>query len=180
MKIICLPYLNPHFYLKPDTAILRNGRTFYTPDVCTRISGALALVVRIHRLGRHITQRFAHRYYSDTALGFCIYASDLLEQNQSQGFSWAPACALDYSAPFSECFRPISESNPTKELFAWELWNGSFTASIDQTISCISRHIFLRMGDLIWMELHTPLPLLPPTEIHALRDGQMELHFRVR
>jgi 2-keto-4-pentenoate hydratase/2-oxohepta-3-ene-1,7-dioic acid hydratase in catechol pathway len=180
MKIICLPYGNPHFYLKPDTAILRNGRTFYTPEVCAGISGALALVVRINRLGRHITPRFAYRYYSDTALGFCIYASDLLEQNRLHGFSWAPACALDYSAPFSECFSPVLESNPAQELFKWEQWSGSLTGSIDQIVSDISNYIFMRMGDLIWMELHAPLPLSAPLEVHASRNGKEELNFHVR
>lgn len=178
MKLICLPYQSPHFYLKPDTALLRNGHPFYMPDVCHRISGALALVVRINRLGRHIELRFAHRYYDETALGFCLYAADLLAQNC--GYPWAPACALDNSAPLSELFCPVGESVPELDVFAWEQWNGTITCSINQYIAEISRYIFLRMGDLIWFELHPPLPLSPPAEIHGLRNGQTVLRFSVR
>ena len=180
MKLICVPFQTPHFYLKPDTALLRNGHTFYIPDVCTRMSGALSIVVRINRLGRTITPRFAYRYYAETALGFCLYAADLLEQNCTDGFSFAPACALDYSPPLSECFTPVSKSNLLEDIFAWEDWRGHFTGSIEQTITHISRYIFLKMGDLIWMELHPPLPLSVPMEIHASRNGQEELCFTVR
>ena len=179
MKLICLPHQSLHFYLKPDTALLRNSRTFYIPDFCNRISGALALVVRINRLGRHINARFAHRYYRETTLGFSLYAADLLEQSRAEGASWSPACALDYSAPLSELFYPVAESDWSQELFGWEQWSGNFTGSIDQSIAHISRYIFLKMGDLIWLELHPPLPLFTSAEVHALRNGRMELNFKV-
>ena len=180
MKLICLPCQSPHFYLKPDTALLRNGRVFYLPDFCQRISGSLALVIKINRLGRHIAPRFAHRYYHETALGFCLYAADILEQNQRDGTSWAPACALDCSAPLSDIFAPVNESNPEQEVFAWEQWKGSLNTSIDQSIAHVSRYIFLRMGDLIWIELHPPLPLCPPSQIHASRNGALQLHFSLK
>ncbi|MCL1974473.1 MAG: fumarylacetoacetate hydrolase family protein [Bacteroidetes bacterium] len=173
MKLICLPVQSPHFYLKPDTALLRNGRCFYLPDHCPRISGSLALVVRITRLGRHIAPQFAPRYYHETALGFCLYATDLLEQNSAAGASWAPACALDYSAPLSDIFDPLQE----EEVFAWKEWQGGLNRSIDQSIADISRSISLRMGDLIWIELHPPTPLLVPSQIVASRNGALRLHF---
>ena len=180
MKLICLPHQSPHFYLKPDTALLRSGRTFYVPDFCAQISGALALVVRINRLGRHISPRFAHRYYHETTLGFCLYAADLLEQQRAQGAPWSPACTLDYSAPLSELFVPVAEATPESETYAWEAWSGRFTGSIDQIIAHLSLSIFLKMGDLIWLELHAPFPITPPTEIQAFRNGQEAVRFGVR
>ena len=180
MKLICIPFQSPNFYLKPETALLRNGRTFLIPDVCSRMSGSLAVVVRINRLGRHIAHRFAHRYYCDTALGFCLYAADILEQNSAQGASWAPACGLDYSAPLSDHFIPVSESNPLPDFCAWEQWAGNLNGSIDQAIAHVSCYIFLKMGDLIWLELHPPLPLCAPADIHASRNGKVELWFSVR
>ncbi|MCL2502274.1 MAG: fumarylacetoacetate hydrolase family protein [Bacteroidales bacterium] len=176
MKLICLPYQSPHFYLKPDTALLRNGRPFYVPDFCQSISGALALVVKINRLGRQIVPRFARRYYQETALGFCLYAADLLEQNRAAGVSCAPACALDYSAPLSDVFCPAGDS----DIFAWEQWAGNLNRSIDQSIADVSRYMFLKMGDLIWIELHPPLPLSVPSQIHATRNGQTQLRFSLR
>ena len=179
MKLICLPCQSPHFYLRPDTALMRNGRIFYIPDFCRQISGAMALVVRINRLGRQIAPRFAHRYYQETALGFCLYAADLLKQNQASGVSWTPACALDYSAPLSDFFSPASEYPPDQEVFAWEQWQGSLSDSIDQSVSHISHYISLRMGDLIWLELHPPILLSVPSQIHATRNGKVRLHFRL-
>ena len=180
MKLICIPHQSLHFYLKPDTALLRSGQTFYAPDFCAMMSGALALVIKINRLGRHISPRFAYRYYNSTTLGFCLYAANLLEKCRVEGTPWAPACALDYSAPLSDLFCPLSESDPQRETFTWELWSGAFTGSIDQAIAHISRFIFLKMGDLIWLELHPPLPLSAPCEVHALRNGMEQLCFSVR
>jgi len=180
MKLICFPFQSRHFYLKPETALLRNGRTFYTPENSSRIECALALVVKIDRLGRHIAPPFAHRYYHETALGFCLYAADILEECRMHGVSWASACALDYSAPLSERFTPLLQSERLQDLFAWEQWSGYFTESIDEAIAHLSRTIFLKMGDLIWFELHPPLLLSPPSQVHASRNGQIELHFGIR
>ena len=179
MKLICFPFCNLHFYLKPETAILRNGRTFYIPEHSKQMVGAMAIVVKIDRLGRSISTKFAHRYYHESALGFCLYAADILEECRSQGASWAPACALDYSAPLSDIFLPVSE-NLYKDIFCWEQWNGTLTRSIDETISHLSRFIFLKMGDLIWFELHEPLPISAPLEICATRNGFSDLKFSIR
>ena len=180
MKLICFPFQSHHFYLKPESAILRNGSSFYTPNQTSNIKGALALVVKIDRLGRHIIQKYAHRYYHETALGFCLYAADILEDNRSLGVSWAPACALDYSAPLSVFFPIVSHPNFMTDVYGWESWSGVLIESIDEVISFVSQSIFLKMGDLIWFELHPPLPIISPSVIHVTRNGEVELQFGVK
>ena len=72
MKIICIgrnyrdhiadfdggPLPGPLFFLKPDTALLRNNDPFYIPDFTQEVHYECELVVRIDRLARHIAPRF--------------------------------------------------------------------------------------------------------------------------
>ena len=52
----------PLWFLKPDTALLRNNDPFYVPDFSQEVHYECELVVRIDRVGKCIEERFAHRY----------------------------------------------------------------------------------------------------------------------
>ena len=67
----------PLFFLKPDTALLRNNDPFYIPDFTQEVHYECELVVRIDRLARHIAPRFAHRLYAEVGLGIDFTARDL-------------------------------------------------------------------------------------------------------
>ena len=185
MKIICFPYQSRHFYMRPDTAILRNGHTFYTPEQSASIAGSLALVVKINRLGRHIAPQYAGRYYHETALGFCLYAADILEQNRSKGVAWGEACSFDYSSPLSSSFRSLIQHPVSGTVFSWrsekQSWSETLPENpIDVVLSNLSQCIFLKMGDLIWIELHHPILISSGEEIYAYRNEIMELNFSVQ
>ena len=80
MKIICIgrnytdhaQELNnsipkePLFFLKPDTAIQPKGHPFFIPDFSSDIHYEVELVIKINRIGKHIEEKFAHKYYSLT------------------------------------------------------------------------------------------------------------------
>ena len=59
----------PVFFLKPDTALLRNNDPFYIPSFSQEVHYECELVVRINRVGKCIEERFAHRYYDEVGLG---------------------------------------------------------------------------------------------------------------
>ena len=78
MKIICVGWnyplhnkemnksledKDPIIFLKPDTAILKDGKPFFLPDFSQNMEYETELVVRICRLGRNISTKFAPRYY---------------------------------------------------------------------------------------------------------------------
>ena len=55
----------PIWFLKPDTALLRNNDPFYIPAFSHEVHYECELVVRIDRVGRSIAEKFAHRYYRE-------------------------------------------------------------------------------------------------------------------
>ena len=82
---------SPVIFMKPDSAILRNRRPFFLPDHLGRVDYETELVVRINRLGKSISARFADRYIDAVTLGIdfkpgfyeveCRYYADDASQN---------------------------------------------------------------------------------------------------
>ena len=79
----CSP--EPIWFLKPDTALLRNNDPFYIPAFRRRCITSASLVVRIDRVGKGIAERFAHRYYKEVGLGIDFTARDLQRQAAAEG-----------------------------------------------------------------------------------------------
>ena len=69
----------PVFFLKPDTAISPKGHPFFIPDFSNNVHYEVELVIRINRLGKHIEEKFAHKYYDQIGLGIDFVNSDNLE-----------------------------------------------------------------------------------------------------
>lgn len=67
----------PVIFLKPDSAILKDGKPFFIPDFSNEVHYETEVVVRICRLGKNIAPRFAHRYYDAVTVGIDFTARDL-------------------------------------------------------------------------------------------------------
>ena len=78
----------PAWFLKPDTALLRNNDPFYIPAFSQEVHYECELVVRINRVGKGIAERFAHRYYDQVGLGIDFTARDLQRQAIAEGLPW--------------------------------------------------------------------------------------------
>ncbi len=173
MKIICIgrnyvehaQELNnevpdtPLFFMKPETAILRPGNDFFYPDFSKSIHYEAELVVRINKVGRHIQESFAHKYYNEIGLGIDFTARDLQSQLKAKGHPWEAAKAFDHSAaighfahkdsviqadgsiPFSLKINDEVRQQSTSKLMIF---------SIDYIIAYVSRFVSLKIGDLIF------------------------------
>ena len=123
MKIICIGrnYLNhvkelgndlpdePLFFLKPDTSIQPKGHPFFIPHFSEDIHYETELVVRINKTGKHIEERFAHKYYSQIGLGIDFTARDIQQECKQKGLPWEKAKGFDGSAQISKSFIEKSE-----------------------------------------------------------------------
>lgn len=148
----------PIIFLKPDTCLLRNNQPFFYPSFTNNLQYELEVVVRICRLGRNISERFAHRYYKELALGIDFTARDLQLRCKEKGLPWEVAKAFDGSAPISQFVPMESLPNPNSIDF-WLEKNGELVQRgrtsdmifpVDYLISYISRFITLKTGDLIY------------------------------
>ena len=118
MKIICIGrnYLqhinelnnkkpeNPLFFLKPETAIQPKGHPFFIPDYSNDIHYEIELVLKINKVGKHIEEQFAHKYFSEIGIGIDFTARDIQEKCKKEGLPWEPAKGFDGSAQISTKF----------------------------------------------------------------------------
>jgi 2-keto-4-pentenoate hydratase/2-oxohepta-3-ene-1,7-dioic acid hydratase in catechol pathway len=150
---------NPVFFLKPETALLRNNQPFYYPDFTENLHYETELVLRICRVGRSIPEQFASRYISEIGLGIDFTARDIQDECKKKGLPWEIAKGFDYSAPVSPCFIPFEEFkdinniNFRLELDGKTVQNGNsadLIFSFNRIISYVSRFITLKIGDLIF------------------------------
>jgi 2-keto-4-pentenoate hydratase/2-oxohepta-3-ene-1,7-dioic acid hydratase in catechol pathway len=172
MKIICIGrnYIdhakemnspipeNPVFFFKPDTCLVRNNQPFFYPNFSQNIHYELEIVIKICRLGRNISEKFAHRYYKELALGVDFTARDLQQQCKVKGLPWEISKAFDGSAPISK-FVSKDSFEDLKNVEFWLEQNGAevqrgnsaqMIFHFDHIISYISKFTTLKIGDLIY------------------------------
>ena len=146
----------PVIFLKPDSALLKDGKPFFVPDWAQRFDYEAELVVRICRLGKGIPVRFAHRYWDAVTVGIDFTARDTQEKARHEGMPWTICKGFDGSAAIGK-FIPIPSS---REGLVFRLDKNGETVqrgdssdmlfSVDEIISFLSRFFTLRTGDLIY------------------------------
>ena len=149
----------PVLFMKPDTALLKDGKPFFLPPFSERIEYETELVVRISRLGKNIAPRFAHRYYDAVTVGIDFTARDLQARLRAEGSPWEISKGFDGSAVVGD-FIPVDEvaGNLQDLHFSLRIDGKEFqrghTADmifpVDEMIAYISRFYTLRMGDLLF------------------------------
>ncbi len=148
----------PVVFLKPETALLPKNHPFIYPDHTSDLHFEVELVIRISKLGKHIEEKFAHKYYSEIGIGIDFTARDLQQKFKEKGLPWEKAKAFDHSAPMGRKFISVSDL-PNKNAIKFELYkNGECVQSgnssdmifsFDQIIAYVSKYFTLKIGDMI-------------------------------
>lgn len=147
----------PIIFMKPDSAIIKNGKHFYVPDFLGRVDYEAEIVVRINKLGKSIPARFAHRYYDAITVGIDFTARDWQRNLIAAGEPWDMSKGFDGSAVLGD-FRPIERydinnvdfSLTINDELAQEGNTSQMYFSVDEIIAYVSRFCTLKTGDLIF------------------------------
>ncbi len=148
---------NPVVFAKPDTALLKNGEDFYLPSFSNDVHHEIELVIKIHKVGKNIQEKFAHNYYNEIGLGVDFTARDLQASLKSKGLPWELAKGFDGAAPLGN-FMSIEGVDLSNIDFSLKK-NGKLVQqgntaqmifSFDKIVSFISQYFTLKVGDLIY------------------------------
>ena len=171
MKIFCIgrnyadhakemnsaPPSQPLVFMKPSTALLPYGQSFYLPDFSDNIHYELEVVVKIKEQGKRIFKSKVWHHIGDISLGIDFTARDLQAKCKAAGHPWEIAKSFDYSAAIGKWvsmnekhFRDIQfelkkngkqvQSGLTKDMIF----------GIEELVEYISQRFTLQKGDLIY------------------------------
>ncbi len=172
MKIICIgrnyadhiSELNnerpdePVIFMKPDTAILPKKTPFTIPEFSKDVHHEVEVLVKICKVGKYISPKFAHKYYDEIGLGIDFTARDLQTKLKEKGLPWEKAKAFDHSAIIGD-FLPKNNYSSLENInfelrknseivqkgsTSMMLWN------IDEIVSYVSQFFTLKKGDIIF------------------------------
>jgi acylpyruvate hydrolase len=148
----------PVFFLKPDTALIRDNQPFYYPDFSKEIHHEVELVLKISKAGKNILPEFAHKYYDEIGIGIDFTARDLQAKCKEKGLPWEKAKAFDGSAPLGNFVNKNEFDDLRAISFQLDL-NGKTVQtgntkdllfSFEAVIAYVSKFITLKTGDLIY------------------------------
>lgn len=147
----------PVVFMKPPTALLKDGKPFYLPEFSNQMQYETEVVVRIDRNGKHIEPQFSKKYYSKVSIGIDFTARDLQTELKGKGHPWELAKAFDHSAVIGN-FEELN-GRDVQDLHFQLLKNGELVQTghtadmrfkVDFIISFLSKYISLQQGDLIY------------------------------
>ena len=169
----------PVIFMKPDSALLKDGKPFFIPDFSVQVDYETELVVRINRLGKNIAERFAHRYYDAVTVGIDFTARDLQRKYRAEGKPWELCKGFDNSAAIGdwipvERFKDIQQLNFQLDIDGKTVqrgYAGDMLFKIDQIIAYVSRFCTLKIGDLLFTG--TPVGV-GPVQVNNHLEGYLE------
>jgi acylpyruvate hydrolase len=149
---------SPVFFMKPDTALLKDNAPFYYPTFSNEIHYEVELVIKISKNGKTIAPQFAHKYYEQITVGIDFTARDLQQQCKEKGLPWEKAKAFDNSAVIGRFIQIMGLKNKEHINFNLAINNNmvqqgissQMIFNIDNIISYVSGFITLKTGDLIY------------------------------
>jgi 2-keto-4-pentenoate hydratase/2-oxohepta-3-ene-1,7-dioic acid hydratase in catechol pathway len=148
----------PVIFMKPDSALLKDGKPFFIPDFSSDIHYETEVVVKINKIGKNIAEQFAHRYYDEVTVGIDFTARDLQADLRKKGLPWEISKGFDGSAVTGD-FIPLSEAGDIRNLSFHlnidenTIQKGNTTDMlfpVDKIIAYASRFFTLKIGDLIY------------------------------
>jgi 2-keto-4-pentenoate hydratase/2-oxohepta-3-ene-1,7-dioic acid hydratase in catechol pathway len=203
MKIICVGrnYLEhahemraqvpelPMFFCKPDTALLRNNQPFFYPDFSSEIHYEVEVVIKICKLGKSVSEKFASNYYNQVGLGIDFTARDIQLNCKEKGMLWEISKAFDGSAAISpflplETIPNLNSMNFRLDINGKTVQTGNTSEMIfrfDTIVSYISQFITLRTGDLIFTGTPAGVgPVFINDLLEAYLNDKKMLRFRIK
>ncbi len=163
------------FYHIVDSALVNNGKPFFIPNFAEQFEGRLCLTVRLSRLGRSISERFAQRYFDAIGMACRFVATDLHDLLIGQHTSYDMATSFDGAVNISDCI--LLNDIDISLLSASLCINGESVQQIKETdviakaskiIAAYSKYSTVRQGDYILIDTDD-MPFIATENCHI--DG---------
>ena len=179
----------PVVFLKPDTTIGQRNTPFYIPDFSSDVHHEIEIIVKINRIGKHIQEQFAHKYYDQISVGIDFTARDFQTQLKAKGLPWEKAKAFDGAAVLGK-WLPKKEFKDLQNL-NFELTKNDASVqrghtrlmlyTIDQLIAYVSQFFTLKIGDILFTGTPAGVGAVQENDrLEGFLEGQKLLDLKIK
>lgn len=174
----------PVVFMKPATALVRDGGKILLPSISADVHHEVELVVVIGELARDVSPAKAMHHVFGYAVGLDMTLRDVQARAKKRGEPWAVAKGFDTSAPISNVVPKARITDPNNLSLSLRV-NGVFTQhgstsdmvmKIPEIVSYLSSIFTLERGDCIFTG--TPegvAPVAAGDTLVAALDGIVEM-----
>ncbi|WP_136468371.1 fumarylacetoacetate hydrolase family protein [Flagellimonas onchidii] len=179
----------PVVFIKPDSAILPKEQDFYIPEFSNDVHYEVEVLVKIKKVGKHISKQFAHTYYDEIGLGIDFTARDVQAQLKTKGLPWEKAKGFDGSAVVGKWLKKDKYENIDNLHFSL-LKNGENVQEgntslmlwkIDELIAYVSTYFMLKKGDILFTGTPAGVGKVSPNDyLSGTLEGENMFEITVR
>ena len=149
---------DPVIFMKPKSALLVGGKPLYYPEFTDDLHYECEMLVKISKNGKHISEKFASKYYNEVSLGIDFTARDLQNKQKEKRLPWEIAKAFDGSAVVGSFFPITADMDVNKLDFQLKLndnmvqdgHTSDMIFTVDKIVAYVSKFFTLNIGDLIF------------------------------
>lgn len=179
----------PAWTVLSGASILQGGNPYFVPDFAQNFEAYPSIALRVGKLGKGISTRFADRYVDGVAPCAVIAAVDLLKSLQEAGLPWTPAVCYDRSLALGR-FTPCDFKEINDLIVTLRLASDQSDESLDRRITkknaaeaicAISSDNTLKTGDIIVLPWgRKSLQMNIGAKAMLLLDGEESVKFNIR
>lgn len=148
----------PVVFIKPDSSVLPKDQDFYIPEFTKNVHFEVEVLVKICKAGKHIDERFAHKYYDEIGLGIDFTARDLQSELKEKGLPWEKSKGFDGSAVIGKwlpksSFKDLNNLTFTLHKNEGLMQEGNTSLmlwKIDELIAYVSKFFTIKKGDILF------------------------------
>ncbi|MEL7269146.1 MAG: fumarylacetoacetate hydrolase family protein [Bacteroidota bacterium] len=179
----------PVVFIKPDSAVLPKEQDFYIPEFSNEVHYEVEVLVKINKVGKHIAQKFAHKYYDEIGLGIDFTARDMQQSLKAKGLPWEKAKGFDGAAVIGKWLPKSQYENVDKLAFQLkknqEVVQEGDTAlmlwKIDELIAYVSSFFMLKKGDILFTGTPAGVGKVSPNDyLSGTLEGEEMFSINVR
>ncbi|MEO0507813.1 MAG: fumarylacetoacetate hydrolase family protein [Bacteroidota bacterium] len=179
----------PVVFIKPDSAVLPKEQDFYIPEFSNEVHYEVEVLVKINKVGKHIAQKFAHKYYDEIGLGIDFTARDMQRLLKAKGLPWEKAKGFDGAAVIGKWLPKSQYENVDKLAFQLkknqEVVQEGDTAlmlwKIDELIAYVSSFFMLKKGDILFTGTPAGVGKVSPNDyLSGTLEGEEMFSINVR
>ena len=170
---------------RSDSSVLRNNDNFYMPTFSNKMQCTVGYMLRVTRLAKCMSEKFALRCYDAVGVAVAFVAQDVVERNCTLGRPCDEAYCFDKSIALSpESVAPDAVGEGVLDV---KIGNSQCTTclsnikiSLDKALVKASELLTLKMGDIVYIAATEPMNPQIGDNIQVSLNGAELLNFEVK